>query len=166
MMIIYFKDWIINERIGGHQFIRIEKNPHELVHATGEAGMGIYFSVCKYPEMIRYYKRNTPDGYRVISAHPRPDTKIYNFTKPENLINLINYIREEIDTLSKRMTGYIKPKVNQSNYQRYGNLIEDYIRRKLNNEVDAYIVNHEGGTLPKGKQMIIINEDSFDYEEI
>lgn len=161
------KDNSILESKKHHEFIRIEKNPYELVHATGEAGTGIYFSLSKYPQMIKYYKKLTPEGYRVISAHPKKETIIYDFTRPENLTDLLSYMREEIDKLSKRMTHYIKPKINQSNYQRYGTMIEDYIRRKLNNKVDAYIVNHEmsGSYLPKGKQMIIINEESFDYEE-
>lgn len=162
------KDNSILESKKHHEFIRIEKNPHELVHATGEAGEGIYFSLSKYPQMIRYYKEMTPEGYRVVSAHPKNGTIIYDFTKPENLTDLLNYMREEIDKISKRMDYYIKPKINQSNYQRYGTMIEDYIRRKLNGNVDAYIVNHEmsGSNLPKGKQMIIINEDEFEYEEI
>jgi len=151
-----------------HEFVRIEKNPYELVHATGEAGDGIYFSLSKYPQMIKYYKDLTPEGYRVISAHPKKGTIIHDFTKPENLMELLKYMREEIDKMSKRMEYYMKPKINQSNYQRYGSMIEDYIRRKLNGKVDAYIVNHEmsGSNLPKGKQMIIINEDGFEYEEI
>lgn len=162
----YKENSLMTENNKHHEFIRIEKNPYELVHSTGEAGCGIYFSLSKYPQMIKYYKNSTHEGYRVISAHPKKGTIIYDFTKPENLSDLLNYMREEIDKLSKRMTHYIKPKINQSNYQRYGTMIEDYIRRKLNNNVDAFIVNHEGLNLPKGKQLIIINEESFDYEEL
>jgi hypothetical protein len=166
-MITIFENFI-TEKLGKVPFIRIEKDPYNLTKAEGEAGYGIYFSLSKYPNMIDYYKKYTPNGYRVIYAYPKSNTQIHDFTTPQNLFKLLNFIKDEIDEQSKKMSaGYVKPKINKSNYQRYSYyIIPDYIRKELNGDVDAYIVNHDAYNIPKGKQLIIINEDSFEYKEI
>jgi hypothetical protein len=75
-------------------------------------------------------------------------------------------MKSEVLGLSKRMPGYRIPTINHTTYQRYGRLIEDFVRTKFSN-IDAYITNHEfGGDIPKGKQLIIKNENAFDYRDI
>jgi hypothetical protein len=147
-------------------YVRIEKASTGLTVADGEAGRGIYFSVGKYPDMIKYYQKGMEGGFRIVKAVALPNTKIIDFTSPKLLGALIDFMRKEIVTLSKRMQGYIPPKIDTSNYQRFGRLIEDYIRI-YHPKIDGYIVHHQADktNLPKGKQLIIINEESFDYEE-
>jgi len=147
-----------------YPFVRVEKNPHTLVKSIGESGYGIYFSLTRYPQMLKYYKdEKFGHDVRIIYARPKINCEIYDFTKSENLDDLIQYMKNEIDELSKRMSGYMKPKINRSNYQRFGNIIENYIRdNKL--DISGYIVNHEFyGSIPKGKQLIITKEDDFEY---
>ena len=106
-------------------------------------------------------------GFRIITAIPKSNTKIIDLSEGETLQTLIMFIRQEISGLSKRMPGYISPKVKSSTYQRFGRLIQDFIK-KYYPTTDAYIVNHQADNtdLPKGKQLVIINEPSFDYKEI
>lgn len=152
-----------NDYISEQQFIRIERDPDNLTVANGEAGRGIYFSCSN--NMVNYYQKMTPE-YRTIYAYPKENTLIVDFTKKENMINLIRFIQNELIDISKRFEYYNIPKINSSNYQRYGNQIQDYIKINFP-EADAYIVNHEfkGSNLPKGKQLIIIHEDKFIYKE-
>ena len=148
-------------------FTRIEKSDSGLTVADGEAGRGIYFSLDKYPSMISYYKNETIP-YRIIRATKKPNTKIIDFTQSVALNKLITFMRTEILGLSKRMGNtYIPPKITQTNYQRFGRLIQDFIR-KNSPDADGYIVNHEatGTTVPKGKQLIVLNQDAFDYNEV
>jgi len=155
----------LSENQNNYPFVRVEKNEFQLTAATGESGDGIYFSLTKYPQMLKYYKDMTEDGYRIIYAKPKPNCQIHDFTNPVNLKDLIQFMKIEIEELSKRMIGYRKPNINTSNYQRYGNLIQDYIRKhKL--DLSGYIVNHEyKNFIPTGKQLIITKEDDFEYFE-
>lgn len=146
-------------------YVRIEKSPTNLTVADGEAGRGIYFSIQHYSDMINYYKKNSLN-YRVVVATTKPETRIVDFTKSPN--ELINFMRNEIKELKIRMgNAYIPPRITRSNYQRYGRLIQDFIHKNYPN-ISGYIVNHEahGTNLPKGKQLIILDEDAFNYENI
>jgi hypothetical protein len=107
------------ENQNNYPFVRIEKNKFQITTATGESGDGIYFSLTKYPQMLKYYKDMTEDSYRIIYAKPNPNCQIYDFTNSENLKNLIQFMKMEIEELSKRMIGYRKPDINTTNYQRY-----------------------------------------------
>lgn len=147
-------------------YIRVEKDPDNLTVADGESGRGIYFSVSDYSEMVDYYKRMSGQNFRVIQAKPKLNTNIIDLTKPNILSELLRFMKSEVLGLSKRMPGYRTPTINHTTYQRYGRLIEDFIRRKYPN-ADAYITNHEfGGDIPKGKQLIIKNENAFDYQDV
>jgi hypothetical protein len=105
-------------------YIRVEKSPTDLTVADGKAGRGIYFSLQRYGDMVRYYKQNSP-----------------------------TYRLNEIKELKIRMGNtYIPPQITQSNYRRYGRLIQDFIRKNAPN-ASGYVVNREakGINLPKGK---------------
>ncbi len=146
-------------------YIRVEKSPTDLTVADGEAGRGIYFSLKRYGDMVRYYRQNSPT-HRLIKATPKPGAKIIDFTKSPS--DLINFMRNEIKELKARMGNtYIPPQITQSNYQRYGRLIQDFIR-KTAPDTSGYVVNHEakGTNLPKGKQLIVLDKDAFNYEDI
>jgi hypothetical protein len=147
-------------------YTRIEKATNGLTVADGEAGRGVYFSLNRYPATINYYKRECP--YRVINAFKKQNTKIVDFTISKNLVPLIEFMRGEIERMKQSMgSTYISPKINNSNYQRFGRLIQDFIK-KIYGDVDGYIVNHEakGTDLPRGKQLIILNQDAFLYKEL
>ena len=144
-------------------YVRVEKSSTDLTVADGEAGRGIYFSLSRYPEMVSYYKQQSGD-HRLIQAVPKSNAKILDFTGRDNN-HLLAFMRKEIEALTQRTPGYIPPKINQHNYQRFGRLIQDYIRH-FHSETDAYVVNHEaeGSGLPKGKQMIVIDSNAFDFK--
>ena len=148
-------------------FVRVEKSSEGLTTADGESGRGIYFSLSNYPSMIDYYRKNSGSEYRVIKAIPKSGSEIIDLSSGENLKCLIVFLKQEISALSKRNPGYILPKITASGYQRFGRLIQDYIRQYYPN-ADAYIVNHQAdnSSLPKGKQLVIIDNHAFDYEEI
>ena len=147
-------------------YVRIEKAPEGLTVADGEAGRGIYFSLTKYPGMVDYYKRGSGE-HRVIQAIPKTGTKILDLSSAEAHTKLIAFMRSEIEGLSQRTPGYIKPKINGGSYQRFGRLIQDFVK-KFYPDTDAYIVNHQadGTDLPKGKQIVIVDESAFDYKEL
>ena len=149
------------------QYVRVEKDPENLTVADGEAGRGIYFSLSKYPGMVDYYKRGSQEGHRIIKATPKPSTNIVDLSSGENNRELIKFMKSEIEALRQRMAGYIPPRISGGNYQRFGRIIQDFIRQKFPT-ADAYIVNHQadGTDLPKGKQLVIINEPSFSYTEL
>lgn len=149
------------------QYVRVEKDPDNLTVSDGEAGRGIYFSLSRYPGMVNYYKRGMENGFRIIKATPKPNTIIIDLTRTDIEEELIKFMRMEIEGLRQRMQGYIPPKINRSNYQRFGRLIQDFIHQKFP-KADAYVVNHQadGTDLPRGKQLVIINEPSFIYTEI
>jgi len=147
-------------------YVRIEKASSGLTIADGEAGRGIYFSLSRYPSMIDYYRRCS-EQYRVIKAIPKSNTKILDLSSAEIHSKLIAFMRNEIEGLSIRMPGYVKPKIHGRNYQRFGRIIQDFVN-KFYPGTDAYIVNHQadGTDLPEGKQMVIVDESAFDYKEL
>jgi len=61
------------------------------------------------------------------------------------------------------MKYYVKPKINRSNFQRFGNMIEDFMHQYFPN-IDAYLVPHMGPGVPTGKQLVMTNESAFDIE--
>jgi hypothetical protein len=147
-------------------YIRAERSESGLTVADGEAGRGIYFSLSKYPKMVDYYKTHG-DRIRMVRAIPRFSAKIIDLTAPETLRALILFMRDEIDGLSSRMPGYIRPRINRENYQRFGRLITDFMRLRYPAAV-GYIVGHraDGTSLPTGKQLIVTDESGFDFEDI
>lgn len=147
------------------KFIRVEKEPNRMVRADGEAGTGIYFS--SNSRMVDYYRDKTHVPYRIIEATPKQNCEIVDFTEKWRLEALIVFMREQIKERAKEWQFYIPPKINQKNYQRYGDMIQQFLRDK-DIPHDAYLVNHQfdGSALPKGKQLVIVNEDAFVYRDI
>lgn len=83
------------------------------------------------------------------------------FTETMNLMQLMAYAESYFNRIADSMGScYKNPKVLKSNYQRYGQMIESFIR-EIKPDLDGYIVNHQGVGIPKGKQAIIISEDCF-----
>ena len=138
------------------KFIRIENNPHQITIADGEAGRGVYFSLS--PSVARYYRGMSPSG-RVIYARQGKDCHIIDFRAASHNFHLIEYIKVRINKLAKEMSGYVKPRVNKKNYQRFGRLIEDYINEFC--PCDGYIVYHGGPNIPSGAQLVARNLDKF-----
>ena len=147
-------------------YIRVEKDPDNLTVADGEAGRGIYFSLSRYPSMIDYYRRGSNDN-RIVSASPKTGAHILDLSSGVTNTNLIQFMQRELERLERTIQGYVKPKLNRNNYQRFGRLIQDFIQ-KYHPDTDAYIVNHQadGTTLPKGKQLIVVDDSAFDFQNI
>lgn len=139
------------------KFTRIENDPEDITVADGEAGRGVYFSLS--PKVVKYYREKSPSG-REIHAMPTRNCNLVDFRAKERNFLLIEYIRSRINKLAKEMAGYVKPKVNKKNYQRFGRLIEDYIREFIG-DCDGYIVYHGGPGIPSGAQLVVRNLDAF-----
>jgi hypothetical protein len=143
------------------KFTRTENDPHQITVADGEAGRGVYFSLST--SVGNYYKNQSPQGRR-ITAIASKDCQIIDFRAAfraayHNFI-LIEYIRSRINKLAKEMAGYIKPRVNKKNYQRFGRLIEDFLN-EFYPKTDGYIVYHGGPNIPSGAQLVVRNLEKF-----
>lgn len=139
------------------KFIRIENDPHQITVADGEAGRGVYFSLS--PAVVNYYKNQSPQGRRIV-AHDSKDCQIIDFRAAYYNFMLIEYIRSRINKLAKEMVGYVKPRVNKKNYQRFGRLIEDFLN-EFHPNTDGYIVYHGGPNIPSGAQLVVRNLEKF-----
>ncbi len=127
--------------------------PLKAVH--GEAGHGIY-AFKPNSEMRSYYTQQGESLY----TFDIPDNKIADLTK--ELDQLIPFMKKDIDKTAEQMGGfYVKPKINRENYQRFGRIIEDYIRVH-HPDKSAYLVQHKGIGIPTGKQLVITNMDDVE----
>jgi hypothetical protein len=139
------------------KFIRTENNPHEITIADGEAGRGVYFALS--PSVANYYKNQSPQGSQ-ITAHASKDCQIIDFRAATYNFHLIEFIKARINKLAKEMVGYVKPRVNKKNYQRFGRLIEDFLN-EFYSKADGYIVYHGGPNIPSGAQLVVRDLDKF-----
>ena len=114
------------------KFYRVEKSQSEINSFYGEAGYGIYATPNE--NVLNYYKKNT-NSYRIITFTTN-QAEIIDLDSMKDL--LIRFIKNELDELAKRMVGYIKPKVNYSNYHRFSHSIQKFIQGF---NCDAYIIN-------------------------
>jgi len=124
---------------------------------NGEAGYGVYAYVAPSNAMKKYYTGNGETLYKII---PKDDAIFLDFTNDDYLLNmLIDYMREHTKKMGKEMQFYTPPKINKANYQRYGNILEEFIMNNYS-DVDGWIVQHKGIGIPTGKQVVIRNLDS------
>jgi hypothetical protein len=139
------------------------ENAEELTKATGESGDGYYFSPESNHGMVEYYCQNSK---HVWIACPKNGCQIADLTSTEHVYKIIELANKNVQRLQKEMAGYIAPKINIGNIQRFPYAIEEYIRENLQN-IDAYLTNHkaDGTNLPSGKQLIILNLDAFSLEQ-
>jgi len=123
----------------------------DITTSYGEAGRGVYAYVPNNA-MRKYYTAHDETLHKIMLNKDR----IVDLSTGRNLDNLIQFIRQEIERMAQTMQGYVRPKVNNSNAQRFGRIIEIYVRNNYPN-VDAYIVKHMGPGIPTGKQVVITN---------
>ena len=91
------------------------------------------------------------------------EEKIIDLTKETN--DLIRFIKKDIDKTAEFMgEGYVKPKVDRSNYQRFGSSIMEYMVAKYP-DASGYTVQHKGFGIPTGKQLIITKPEDVIVEE-
>lgn len=129
----------------------------EVSQCHGESGFGMYAFVYPNPKMKDYYTRN---GEQLLTIVPNKDSVFVDFTKKEIRSNLIVFMKSEVEKMSLSMSGYyVKPKINNKNYQRFGRMIEDFVNLNFP-KCDGWIVNHEGSGIPSGKQVVIRNLES------
>jgi len=143
------------------QFIRGE-NAETLTQATGEAGIGYYFSPITNIKMAEYY---TKDSKHVWLASSKDNCNIIDLTFNEHIEGIISMIKENTERMKRDYEHYIVPNVNRSNYQRFPYSVEQYINEKFSN-VDAYLISHNAVGIPSGKQLVIRNLEAFELEQI
>lgn len=131
--------------------------------AQGEAGDGVYFMIPN-AKMRDYYMQGRSE---LVTVKLKPDHRIKDLTEKTIRAHLIAFMKVEIDKTAESMGfGYVKPKITQKNYQRFGRLITDFVNRTFDS-ADGWMVNHQadGTDLPKGKQVVIRNMDCFTVVE-
>jgi len=78
---------------------------------------------------------------------------------------LLTFARDHFRQMAARLPGYQVPKVGPGQIQRYGHVIEDFVR-KNHPDVSAYLVPHEGPGIPKGVQAVIRRMEDFEVEVV
>lgn len=144
------------------RFIRGENADSGLTVADGEAGHGVYFVPSCHRKMVEYY---TKDAKRVVEAKRKDTCVIVDLTCPPWSKRLIEYAKTRIDKTALAMgDGYVKPKVTMRNIQRFGSIIEDFVREHFGN-VNGWLVPHCGPNIPTGRQLVIVDQVGFWFED-
>jgi hypothetical protein len=144
------------------RFIRGENAEHGLTVADGEAGRGIYFIPSCHRKMVEHYSK---DARRIVEAIPKDGCVIVDLTCAPWSVRLIQYAKESIERTAKHMgNGYVKPRITMKNVQRFGRIVEDFIRRCFG-RVDGYLVPHCGPGIPTGRQLVITDENRYWIKE-
>ncbi|MDF2880082.1 MAG: hypothetical protein K0R54_639 [Clostridiaceae bacterium] len=134
----------------------------DIRESCGEAGVGIYAYVASNNAMRAYYTSNGEILYTLI---PNQNSIFLDFTKRELLRELITYMKKYVLEIGKRMEYYKVPQININNYQRFGSIIEDFVKKNYSN-VDGWIVRHEGIGIPIGKQVVIKNLNAVNVQKV
>lgn len=132
----------------------------EFNKADGEAGCGIYAYVPN-SNMRSYYSSRGEKCYRLKQL----SGSIIDLTSHPLQGLLLEFAEKSVQKLALTMPGYCKPKITNKNIQRYGAIISVFIRQHYPDSA-AYIVNHEGPGLPKGKQAVILDISAFAITQI
>lgn len=135
-------------------------SPTEFNKADGEAGYGLYAYVPN-SNMRAYYSSRGENCYRLKQS----SGTIIDLTHGPLLVQLLEFAENTVKKLAHTMPGYIKPRISKQNIQRFGMIITDFIRKNYP-DATAYIVNHEGPGLPKGKQAVILDVNAFSISSI
>jgi hypothetical protein len=123
-----------------------------LSSADGEAGYGIY-AYLPSPHMRGYYSSNGETVFEIeVDA-----ALVVDLTAASTMAKLIAYATALFARRAKEIPGYRQPAVNRKNIQRFGSVIEQFIRENYSDAM-AWIVPHNGPGIPDGKQVVIANE--------
>ena len=125
--------------------------------SSGEAGYGIYAYPANSKSMEKYY---TANGENIFSIDAKPNAVIINLSDEFN--RLKEYANSEFEKTKKEMSYYNPPKFTKNGIQRFPYIIRGYLN-KYYPEADAFIVPHNGFGIPSSEQLVIINENAFDF---
>ena len=123
--------------------------------ADGEAGYGIYAHLPS-ATLLRYYSKNGENVFKLTLNK----NAVIDYTTATNMAALLVFAKSELSNITKTMQGYIVPKVNNKNIQRFGNIITRYTNLYYPN-AKAYIIPHYGPGIPTGKQVVITDESAI-----
>ena len=132
--------------------------PDETRACFGEAGHGVYAYVPN-SAMRQYYSAKGEDVYRL--THKQGE--IVDFLAGDAMSALLAHARSHFKKTAEQMPGYQMPEVSSSSIQRYGSVIEHYVRLHHPDAV-AYLVCHKGPGIPTGIQAVIRRMDAFEVE--
>jgi len=124
----------------------------EMRSFNGEAGNGVYAHLPS-KALRNYYTSNGEQSFKIELNK----NEVIDLTQSDNLNQLLNFAKTEINKNAKDISGYIKPKVNKNNIQRYGRIIELFIKQ-VRPWAKAWIVSHSGPNIPTGKQVVITDK--------
>lgn len=140
---------------------------HILTPCDGEAGRGIYAYPIRYGAKMRPYYQQNKDGVpRNIIRFVCRDGYVIDLTKKDIMSNLLAFAKERFARNKLQMKYYVIPKVNKTNIQVFGTIIEDFVR-EFYPDAAGYTVPHQcGSAMPMGKQTVITKLEKFNVEWI
>ena len=146
-----FMNWYKRAQLGGGKNKLIVERGGEIVSSPGEAGQGVYAFI-PTPSMREYYTSRGEELHQI----ELDQNKVVDLTSNIEQAKLLAFAKDEVNKLAIEIQGYVPPKINSSNIQRFGRIIEQYILQN-HPDSDAYIIGHRGQGIPMGKQVIIHN---------
>lgn len=129
--------------------------------ATGEAGDGIYAYFPKSAAMRSYYagKRGQFDEVSLWDID-LDASRVVDLTQPQNMAELLAYARGQFAQLARSMPGYVTPVVSAHNIQRFGRIVEGFVRAHRP-WAGAWIIGHKGPGIPTSRQVVIADESAM-----
>ncbi|MBY0464776.1 MAG: hypothetical protein K2W33_07505 [Burkholderiales bacterium] len=129
--------------------------------ATGEAGDGIYAYFPKSVAMRNYYvgKRGQFDEVALWDIDLDAN-RVVDLTLPANMTELLAYARAQFAQLERSMPGYVTPVVSVHNIQRFGRIVEGFVRTHRP-WAGAWIIGHKGPGIPTSRQVVISDESAM-----
>ena len=131
-----------------------EINESSVTH--GEAGVGVYAFVPN-SGMRTYYTSQGETCWRLELK----DGFVADLSRGALLVDLVSFARGQVLENANRIPGYVAPRITTTNIQRYGRLVEMYVRSQLP-DAKAYLVPHCGPGIPTGVQAVIRDLSAFE----
>lgn len=129
--------------------------------ATGEAGDGIYAYFPKSTAMRRYYMgKRSEVGEASLWDIDLDASRVVDLTQPQNMAELLTYARAQFSQLERSMPGYVTPVVSAHNIQRFGRIVEGFVRAHRP-WAGAWIIGHKGPGIPTSRQVVIADESAM-----
>jgi hypothetical protein len=135
----------------------------KITFSDGECGYGVYAYPVKYSAKMRAFYGE--GGARTVFRLTLKTGYVVDLTDPRIMPSLLIFAREQFARMKTQMTYYQEPKVNKSSIQRFGAIVEDFVRANYS-DAAGYTISHElsGSNLPKAKQTVITKLDHFDVQ--
>lgn len=128
--------------------------------SDGEAGFGVYAFFPRSSAMRRHYGAKGFNGAPATLWDIDLDAScVVDLTQAGNMRDLLAYARGQFSELAATMPGYIVPKVSAHTIQRFGRIIESFVRDR-HGWAKAWIIGHYGVGIPHSRQIVIADDSA------